>query len=263
MEIFFKKILGLVLGGFGGFLGEWAGNGRGLGYNGRMTTVLAFDVYGTLVDVSGAAAALARRLEGDAALAERVSARWREKQLEYSFRRTMMGLEADFSRCTREGLAFALAEAGVSLDAEGRGEVFAEYGALPLFPDAVAALAALSGRERVRLFAFSNGSAEAVRGVLGGNGALGFFADVVSVGEVGKFKPSREVYAHFLRRAEAQGEDAWLVSGNPFDVLGAQNAGMRAAWVRRDGAMFDPWEDFSPPVIVESLSELESAIFGG
>ena len=224
--------------------------------------VLGFDVYGTLVDVSGAAGALARRL-GDAAAAERVSARWREKQLEYSFRRTMMGLEADFSRCTREGLAFALAEAGVSLDAEGRRGLLSEYGALALFPDAVAALAALSGREGVRLFAFSNGSAEAVRGVLGGNGALGFFADVVSVGEVGKFKPSREVYAHFLRRAGARGEDAWLVSGNPFDVLGAQNAGMRAAWVRREGAVFDPWEDFPQPVIVESLSELEGAIFGG
>ena len=232
-------------------------------YNAGMTTVLAFDVYGTLVDVSGAAASLARRLGEDAALAERVSARWREKQLEYSFRRTLMGLEADFSRCTREGLSFALAEAGVSLDADSRRGILSEYAALPLFPDAIPALAELSGRRDVRLFAFSNGSADAVRSILGANNALDFFAGVVSVGEVGKFKPSREVYAHFLRRAESRAEDAWLISGNPFDILGAQNAGMRAAWIRRGGAKFDPWEDFPPSVIAESLSGLESAIFGG
>ena len=221
---------------------------------------LAFDIYGTLADVSGAAAGLARRLDGDAGRAGRISARWREKQLEYSFRRTLMGLDADFSRCTREALSFALNEAGAEMDAEARGGLLAEYARLPLFPDALRALRSLSGRADMRLYAFSNGAAEAVRGLLSANNALDFFADVVSVAEVGKFKPSAEVYGHFLSRTGSRAEESWLISGNPFDILGAMNAGMRAAWVRRGGAIFDPWEDFPAPVMLESLDELESVV---
>lgn len=225
-----------------------------------MTTILAFDIYGTLADVSGMAAGLARRMDGNSALAERVSARWREKQLEYSFRRTLMGLAADFSQCTRDALSLALAEAEAELDAEARRELLLEYGRLPLFPDARPALEVLSARTDARIFAFSNGAPEAVRGILTANNALHFFADVVSAAEVGKLKPAPEVYAHFLQRADARAEDSWLVSGNPFDVLGAQNAGMQAAWVRRGKTIFDPWEDFPPPVIVDSLTELDAAV---
>ena len=226
----------------------------------RARTTLAFDVYGTLVDVSAAVDALARRLDGDRAKAEAVSARWREKQLEYSFRRTLMGLAADFGRCTREALALALAENDAALGPESRAGLLAEYGRLPLFPDARPALRALSSRADVRLLAFSNGAAEAVRGALAANNALDFFADIVSAAEAGKFKPAREVYAHFLKRAKSRAEDSWLVSGNPFDILGAQNAGMKAAWIRRGAARFDPWEDFSPPVTLRSLRDLESAL---
>ena len=233
------------------------------GYNRKMTAILAFDIYGTLADVSGMTEGLARRLGGDLARARRISARWREKQLEYSFRRTLMGLTADFSRCTREALSLALAEEGVGeggLDAASRRELLAEYGRLPLFPDARPALEALSARADARIFAFSNGAPEAVRGVLAANNALHFFEDVVSAAEVGKLKPAPEVYAHFLRRAKARAENSWLISGNPFDILGAQNAGMRTAWVRRGNKLFDPWEDFPPPMIVDSLEELDAAV---
>ena len=237
------------------------------GYNRKMTAILAFDIYGTLADVSGMTEGLARRLGGDLARAQRISARWREKQLEYSFRRTLMGLTADFSRCTREALSLALAEERVGegvgeggLDAASRRELLAEYGRLPLFPDARPALEALSARADARIFAFSNGAPEAVRGVLAANDALHFFEDVVSAAEAGKLKPAPEVYAHFLSRAKARAEDSWLISGNPFDILGAQNAGMRTAWVRRGNKLFDPWEDFPPPMIVDSLEELDAAV---
>jgi|GEM_PF-2499257 2-haloacid dehalogenase len=73
-----------------------------------------------------------------------------------------------------------------------------------------------------RMFAFSNGTADAVETLLEQAGLRGFFLDVVSVDEVKSFKPNPGVYAHFLRRAAA--------------------AGMRAAWVRRShDALFDPW----------------------
>ena len=68
------------------------------------------------------------------------------------------------------------------------------------------------------------------------------------------------VYGYFLRQAQAAGSDAWLVSSNPFDVIGAISAGMRAAWVKRSAdARFDPW-GIEPTLVVRSVAELAARI---
>ena len=57
-------------------------------------------------------------------------------------------------------------------------------------------------------------------------------------------------------REAGEAKDAWLVSGNPFDVIGAISAGMKSAWVKRtDRAVFDPW-GIEPTLTVPTLSEL-------
>ena len=51
--------------------------------------------------------------------------------------------------------------------------------------------------------------------------------------------------------------EAWLISGNPFDVIGAMAAGMRGVWVRRSAdAVFDPW-GMQPGLTVAGLTEIE------
>ena len=111
-----------------------------------------------------------------------------------------------------------------------------------------------------RLFAFSNGKPEDVASLLENSGISSYFEDVISTDEIKSFKPNPAVYAHFLRRTGATGEQAWLISGNPFDVIGAVSAGMRAAWVKRSPqAIFDPWE-IEPTITIGSLSELAHGI---
>jgi 2-haloacid dehalogenase len=68
-----------------------------------MKITLAFDVYGTLVDPAG----MANYLAGDLGIeAVAFADFWREKQLEYSFRRGLMQNHADFSICTSDALNF-------------------------------------------------------------------------------------------------------------------------------------------------------------
>ena len=87
-----------------------------------------------------------------------------------------------------------------------------------------------------------------------------FFSDIVSVDEIKSFKPDPAVYEHFLHRAKTTSSEAWLISSNPFDVIGAMAAGMRAVWVKRsDKALFDPW-GVTPTVTITNLSELATAI---
>jgi 2-haloacid dehalogenase len=110
------------------------------------------------------------------------------------------------------------------------------------------------------MFAFSNGLREDVNGLLQNTGLDGYFQDVISVDEIKSFKPNPAVYCHFIRRSDSTGSESWLISSNPFDVIGAVSSGMRAVWIKRSAdAIFDPWE-ILPTVTVSSLVELKDAI---
>ena len=222
-----------------------------------MALTLAFDVYGTLIDTAGVERSLAPLVGDD--LAGPVSQSWRSKQLEYAFRRGLMRRYQPFSDCTRQALAFALQQHGQALSAAQQDSLLQAYRRLPAFPDAVTALAALRTRGH-RLWAFSNGESDAVAELLGAAGLSDAFDGIVSVEDVASFKPDPAVYAHFLNRAQARADTSWLISSNPFDVLGARSAGWQAAWVQRSAAQpFDPWE-LQPSLTVPDLNALSRAL---
>lgn len=217
-----------------------------------MKAALAFDVYGTLIDTAGVVAKL-RELVGDGA--EALSRMWREKQLEYSFRRALMRRYAEFSVCVAESLDYVSAAFGASLTAKDKRDLLEAFSTLPPFDDVEPCLTSLEGAD-FGLYALSNGSLAAVGTLLENAGIRDRFIDIVSVDEIGTFKPDPAVYEHFLARAGVDGDHAWLVSGNPFDVIGAVSAGMRGIWVRRsETAIYDPW-GIEPTLTVATLAEI-------
>ena len=66
-----------------------------------MALTLAFDVYATLIDTHGVIVALEKHV---GAKAHDFSRTWREKQLEYSFRRGLMQNYENFAVCTSNAL---------------------------------------------------------------------------------------------------------------------------------------------------------------
>ncbi|MBT8360411.1 MAG: haloacid dehalogenase type II [Desulfobacterales bacterium] len=221
-----------------------------------MAITLGFDVYGTLIDTAGVTAALTP-FTGE--LAPAFSNLWREKQLEYSFRRGLMQNYKHFAICTRQALDFSCSAMNIHLSEQEKDLLMANYRTLPAFPDVQEALPQLQ-EFGFRLFAFSNGRAADVAALLENANVNRYFIDVVSTDEIKSFKPNPAVYAHFLRRSQSSGQEAWLISGNPFDVIGAQSAGMSGAWVKRsEKALFDPWE-IEPAIVVHTILELRDAI---
>jgi 2-haloacid dehalogenase len=221
-----------------------------------MAITLAFDVYGTLIDTHGISLALEKYAGNNASEFSRI---WREKQLEYSFRRGLMQNYASFDICTSNALDFTCAHLKISLSNSDKDALMDQYKILPAFPDVKEGLSKAK-EYGFRMFAFSNGKAVAVEELLIHAGIRDYFIDVVSVDEVKSFKPNPGVYSHFLRRAGATGAVAWLVSGNPFDVIGAISSGMRAAWVKRSPeALFDPW-GIEPTLTVNNLACLAEQI---
>jgi 2-haloacid dehalogenase len=165
----------------------------------------------------------------------------------------------NFAVCTRNALDYTCEYLKAPLSQNVREELLEAYKVLPAFDDAEEGLSQAK-KTGYRLFAFSNGSADAVETLLKNAGIRDYFTGVVSVDEMKSYKPNPGVYSHFLRRAGALGADAWLISSNPFDVIGAISSGMRAAWVKRSPeALFDPW-GIEPTLTVNGLLNLAEQI---
>lgn len=214
--------------------------------------VIGFDVFGTLVDPAGVADAV-RPHAGDATPA--LVAEWRRSQIEYAFRRAAMQRYAPFDQVTAEALVRAAEITGVALPEDTRPGLVAAWTALPAFPESAAAIDALRAAGH-RCVAFSNGTPAGLEALLQYNGLAQHLDDVLSVETVGSYKPDPAVYRFLLDRGGAGADQTWLVSGNPWDVIGARAAGLRAAWIRRDpNTAFDPWGE-RPDLVVADLAEL-------
>jgi 2-haloacid dehalogenase len=221
-----------------------------------MSIALAFDIYGTLIDPHGVVTELQNHIGDRAAEFSRV---WREKQLEYTWRRSLMQRYRDFGVCTRQALDYADELLQTELDESAKNSLMQAYRVLPAYEDVPASLELLKNKGH-RLYPFSNGTVDMVTAVLENAGIEHFFENVISVDSLQTFKPDPGVYHHVIQVTNVTAENCWLVSSNGFDVIGAVSAGMKAAWLKRfDGVVLDPWE-FEPTQVIRSLGELPQVV---
>lgn len=221
-----------------------------------MTTTLALDIYGTLIDPLAVKTALVAHIGDEAGV---FAETWRSKQLEYSFRRGLMGSFRDFAHVTRAALDFTCETHGAGISEEDKELLMQHYRALDAFQDVAPALTALQ-RMGVALHAFSNGVAGDISALLDHAGLDDRILSIVSADEVQTFKPDPRFYVHFLKRTGATADTTWLVSSNPFDVIGAAACGWQTVWVKRNSnAVFDPWEH-DPTAVISDLMELPALL---
>lgn len=219
--------------------------------------MLAFDLYGTLVDPLAIGTELDRLLPGRGTTIAQV---WRQKQLEYSFRATVMDHYRDFRWLTERALVFALAQQEASLPASRRAELIELYDRLTPFDDAVPALRALTHAGH-RLVVFSNGSPEMIRGTVANCGLGDYLERWISVDPARAFKPSPLAYRHLAHTLDLDLAAIRLVSCNAFDIDGARAAGLATAWVNRSGGPFDGLDD-APADTIARLTELPDVVAG-
>jgi 2-haloacid dehalogenase len=193
---------------------------------------IVFDLYGTLFDVHSVATACEAVAPGRGM---ELSQLWRQKQLEYTWLRSMMGQYLSFEQATADALDYCVARLGLPADAGQRATLCDAYLALQPHAEVPAALQELN-RRGIPLGILSNGSVRSIAAVVGNAGLAERFRHLLSVEPVQVFKPDPRVYA--------LGEDAFglgrqhilFVSSNAWDATGAGHFGYPTCWVNRNGA---------------------------
>lgn len=207
-----------------------------------------FDAYGTLFDVHSVVEA-GRALTRDP---QALSLLWRQKQLEYTWLRTLMGRYEDFWAVTEAALRFALGRLGIVAGDEAVARLMEAYLSLATFPDVAGALAGLAGTP---LGILSNGSPRMLDAAVRSSGLAGTFRHVLSVDAVRAYKPSPTVYELGPRAFGVPAGDILFVSSNAWDVAGAKAFGYRTCWCNRLAAPMDRL-GVSPDFEVRTLDEI-------
>ena len=221
---------------------------------------LAFDIFGTVMDLSGSLtgpagdflAAHGSRMSGEAFYAE-----WRERQRieQYQDNLLMLGHSGYLETC-RRAFVYCLKKHNVVYTDEAVREFMKACKGLQPFGDAIQGLRELEGR--YRLVALSNGEQWYLEELLGNNVPVGFNA-IISVDQVGAFKPSPGIYRKAVQRLGCEPSEIMMVAAHSFDILGAQACGFRAAYVNRYGLPTEESE-YQPDIIVEDFVELASRL---
>ncbi|MEL6684039.1 MAG: haloacid dehalogenase type II [Pseudomonadota bacterium] len=202
-------------------------------------TTVVFDAYGTLFDVNAAAMQAAK----DPAYADladvwpAVARDWRLKQLQYTWLRAVAGRHCDFWQVTQDGLDWALEANGVTAPAT-RTRLLELYWELAAYPDVPAMLTALKAQGKATAI-LSNGSPDMLNGAVSSAGIGTVLDAVLSVEDVGVFKPHDRVYDLVGRHFGCAKDEVLFVSSNGWDAAGAAGYGFQTAWVNRAGEPMD------------------------
>ena len=207
-----------------------------------------FDAYGTLFDVHSVVEA-GRVLTADPLA---LSVLWRQKQLEYTWLRSLMGRYEDFWVVTEAALRYSVKRLGLTASDADLARLMNAYHTLACFPEVPEALARLAGRPRAIL---SNGAPRMLAAAVASSRLDHLLEHVISVDRVKIYKPAPAVYALGPSTLGVPAEELLFVSSNAWDVAGAKAFGYRVAWCNRVGA---PEEELGvrADYVVSNLTEL-------
>jgi 2-haloacid dehalogenase len=207
-----------------------------------------FDAYGTLFDVHSVVEA-GRAITRDPVA---LSTMWRQKQLEYTWLRALMGTYADFWVVTEAALRYTIRRLGLTASEAQVRRLMEAYLSLACFPEVKAALGQLAGRPRAVL---SNGAPSMLAAAVTASGLTPLLEHVISVDRVKTYKPSPLVYALGPETLGVSAGELLFVSSNGWDVAGAKAFGYQVAWCNRTGA---PEEELGvrPDLVIDSLEKI-------
>ena len=196
---------------------------------------IVFDAYGTLFDINAAAQKSA--LISSNSILQRnwkeLAEIWRKKQIEYTWLQNILDSHTDFLNITKISLDFALEEMTLDREPKLRETLLELYQTSEAYPEVAQVLEDLNFRG-VKLSVLSNGTPEMLQAACASTKIEKLLDFIVSVEEIGIFKPDRRVYELVNTKMEYKISEVLFVSSNGWDIIGAAKFGFSTAWINRN-----------------------------
>ena len=209
-----------------------------------------FDAYGTLFDVHSAAA---RHKDAIGPAWDRLSQTWRTKHLEYTWIHSAIGRMTTFRTLAERSLDFAIASVGGAPQGV-REKLLDAYMTLDAYAEVPAVLAGLK-QKGARTAILSNGDPDMLAAAVDSARLGGLLDAVLSVADVGIFKPHKAVYELACTRLRVRPAEVSFQSSNRWDAAAGTGFGFRAVWINRTGAPPE-YPDLPPAKVVADLTPL-------
>lgn len=211
--------------------------------------ICVFDAYGTLFDVHSASEKYKDEI-GE--LYNEFSILWRAKQLEYSFLSEIMDDYTDFIDITTNSLDYACNTFKITSD-KLKINLMSSYMELSPYSEVIKTL--LKFKEKgLKLVILTNGSYKMINNAVESSGLKNILDSVISVEEVKKFKPNKEVYKIITDKFNVNLKEVVFFSSNGWDIIGASKFGFNTIWINRFNKETEI-SKYTPDYIVSNLKE--------
>ena len=220
----------------------------------KEVSLCVFDAYGTLFDVHSA---VGQHVHSLGPHAQAISMLWRQKQLEYTWLRSLMGHYVDFAQITEQALHYALQAYAIE-DAALEQRLLLAYNQLTSYTEVKDTLKQL--REAgIATAILSNGSPSMLQAAVEHAGLTDLIDEVISVDQLGIYKPDPRVYQLALDSFGVTKSQVLFHSSNAWDVAGAVNFGFNVAWVNRFSQPPEPLSR-APDLEIDDLHQVIASL---
>jgi len=196
--------------------------------------LLIFDVNETLLDLAPLRIAIKEKLKSDSAFDI-----WFQTLLHYSLVETLTDSYQDFSEIAKATLKMVSFKLKVDLSESKIAAVLGKIKELPPHKDIPEALSALKA-SRFKLVAFSNGNKAVLNQQLQYAEIDHLFDAIISIEEIREYKPKATSYQYVVDKMETRATDSMMIAAHGWDIAGAKRAGLKTAFVAREGKTIYP-----------------------
>ena len=207
-----------------------------------MYKLVAFDAYGTLLDVYSMGQIAEEIFPGQG---QALALMWRDRQIEYTRLVTMSDPSSAGSQyylpfwdLTIRSLRYVCKRMNLELSASNEKRLMDQYAKVTSFEDSLRVLKAIKD-QGITTAILSNGSKEMLSVVVESNGLAPYLDRVITIEDVRLFKTAPQAYALLLKAFAVKKEEILFVSSNAWDALGAKWFGFDVFWVNRLGHPFE------------------------
>jgi 2-haloacid dehalogenase len=216
--------------------------------------VIVFDVNETLSEMGPLGAAFSA-----SGAPEQLAAQWFATVLRDGFAVTAAGGNVPFARVAEDNVRRLLTDQGVPRPEEGTNRIMEALRGLGVHPDVPAGVGDLA--VVAELITLSNGSRQVAESLLGAAGLRHHFSRLLSVEDATGWKPARSAYTYAASSCGVEPSQMLLVAVHPWDIHGANAAGLRTAWLNRSGSTY-PGYFAKPDLEVHDLPALARHLAG-